>query len=145
VVVFITSDCPIANSYAPALTWLNTRYQGRPVSLALVHTDPQITPELAATHAEEYGISATVLLDPRHRLVDSLDARVTPEAFVLNERGDVVYRGRIDDRVTGLGNRRQEASRHDLRDAIDAALAGRPIVEPQTRAWGCIITRINQP
>ena len=64
---------------------------------------------------------------------------VTPEAVVLAKDGEVLYRGRIDDRWVDLGTRRPRATRHDLEEAIEAILAGRPPPPAPGRAVGCYI------
>jgi hypothetical protein len=52
-----------------------------------------------------------------------------------------LYRGRIDNRVADFGSTRPEATVHDLKDALDAVLAGRPVAVPFTKSVGCAITR----
>lgn len=138
VVVFLSHECPIANAYAPELRALAARWAGRPVRWFLVHVDPDLTAAAAAAHAASYDLPGTVLLDPHHDLVRALGATRTPEAFVLADRG-VVYRGRIDDLWQGFGARAATASTHELRDAVDAVLAGRPVATTATDAVGCLL------
>ena len=64
---------------------------------------------------------------------------VTPEAVVLAPGGQGLYRGRIDDKYVSLGQPRFHINRHDLRDALDAVVQGRPVPTPNTRAIGCFI------
>ena len=141
VVIFITHDCPIANSYAPTLKRLMTRYASRPVVFYLVHVDPGLDVTTARKHALDCGYRCPVLLDPEHRVVHALNAGVTPEAMVLSHSG-MHYRGRIDDLYVDFGKRRTVPSRHDLRDAIDAVLAGQPVAVHNTRAIGCFIPEL---
>ena len=141
VVIFITHDCPIANSYAPTLKRLMARYPSRSVVFYLVHVDPDLDVTTARKHARDYEYRCPVLLDPEHRVVQALDARVTPEAMVLSHSG-VHYRGRIDDLYVDLGKRRTVPSQHDLRDAIDAVLAGQPVAVHHTHAVGCFIPEL---
>jgi hypothetical protein len=54
-------------------------------------------------------------------------------------RGEVTYRGRIDDRYVDLGKKREAPSQRDLRAALDAALAGRAVLTSRTKAIGCLI------
>lgn len=68
-----------------------------------------------------------------------VNATITPEAVVLTPSGDVRYQGRIDDRVPALGVRRPYANRHELRDALDAVLDGRPVSRTGPPAVGCFI------
>jgi hypothetical protein len=106
--------------------------------LLLVHADPAMTAEAARQHAQEYQLQPPVLLDPRHELVKLAGATKSPEAAVFSPTGELLYRGRIDDRYVGLGKRRTQATRHDLREALEAILADRP-APPGGEAVGCFI------
>jgi hypothetical protein len=58
---------------------------------------------------------------------------------VLDATGEIRYRGRIDNRYEALGRPRRVVTIRDLRDALDAVLAGRPVARPETTALGCYI------
>lgn len=135
--LFITTDCPIANAYAPRIGELRARYRGRPVRFYLVHVDPQVTRAQALQHRAEYALDGPILLDPEHRLVRAAGITITPEAALFDSAGRCVYRGRIDNWFGDLGRKRPAATRHDLQDALDAVLAGTPVATPRTQAVGC--------
>jgi hypothetical protein len=137
--IFIATDCPIANGYAPEIQRIVSEYTPRGVAFYLVHVDRQITATQAQTHATEYGYACPILLDRDHQLVSAVGATVTPEAAVIDRNREVVYRGRIDDRYTDFGKRRFEPSQRDLRAALDAVLEGRSVPRAHTRAIGCYI------
>jgi hypothetical protein len=80
------------------------------------------------------------VLDPELKLAKLTGATVTPEACVLSPAGEILYRGRIDDRAVKLGTVRVEPTVRDLRLALDAVLAGKPVAEKFTRAIGCYIS-----
>lgn len=139
VVIFITTDCPVANRYAPEIEKLRAEFAGRGVRLTLAHVDPDLPDQKAREHAEQFAIRAAVVVDREHRLVRASGATVTPEAVVVDPAGRLRYRGRIDDWFTDFGKSRRKASRHDLRDAVEAVLAGRAVASPETKAVGCLI------
>ena len=141
VVIFITNDCPIANSYAPEIKSIIGEYSSRGAGFFLVHVDPDLGLEKAKKHAADFGYENAILRDPRHVLVSELDADVTPEAFVIGKSG-VLYRGRIDDLYADLGKKRRQARTRDLRDALDAVLSGRAVKNPTTTAVGCYIPEL---
>ena len=141
VVIFITNDCPIANSYAPEIKSIISDYSPDGAAFFLVHVDPDLTVEKAKKHAADFGYDCSILRDPLHRLVSKLEADITPEAFVLFEDG-VAYRGRIDDLFADLGKKRRKARTRDLRDALEAILAGRAVANPKTTAVGCYIPEL---
>ena len=140
VFIFVMTDCPIANAFAPEINRITADYAKKPLTLSLVYIEPDLAPEAARKHAKEFGLTATALLDPSHALVKKTGATVTPEAVVLAPDGKVLYRGRIDDRFADLGQRRQKPTTRDLRDALDAVLAGRPVATPFAKAIGCFIS-----
>ena len=137
VVVFTTTDCPIANGYAPTIQKLVADFEPRGVRFFLVHVDPDLTVADAKEHAADYGHRSTVLLDPKHALVRTTGATITPEAVVVTGAGEVRYQGRIDDWYGDLGRKRPRPRRHDLRDALDAVVADRPVATSRTEAIGC--------
>ncbi len=139
VLFFITTDCPISNSYAPEITAIQKDFAGRPVRFYAVQVDPDLTMEDAQKHAKEYGLTLPVILDPKHQLIAAAGVTRTPEVAVILEDGTVAYRGRIDDRYPSLGKKRQIVGQHDLRDALSAILAGEVVPTPRTVAVGCLI------
>jgi mono/diheme cytochrome c family protein/thiol-disulfide isomerase/thioredoxin len=136
VLIFYWHDCPICNSYAPEINRLSSDYPN--FSFYIVQVDPDLTPDAAKTHARQYGLRPPVLLDPRHRLVSLARATVAPEAVVFGQNQNVLYRGRIDNLYADLNKRRAEATEHDLRAALDAIAAGRP-VKSQPAPVGCLM------
>jgi hypothetical protein len=142
VLVFMLQDCPIANSYVPTLNQLVDEYGPRGMRLLMVHVDPQLTIDEARKHAEEYQVKAPVVVDRTHAWVNFAGASRSPEVAVFSPAGEVLYTGRIDDKYAGLGKRRTHVSAHDLRDALDAILTGRPVPQPKTEAVGCFIPQL---
>jgi thiol-disulfide isomerase/thioredoxin len=142
VFLFVATDCPISNRYAPTVRRLHEEFGEKGVRFWLVYADPAEKAEAIRRHVEDYGYGIAALRDPRHALAKLADARVTPEAavFVHTETGpSLVYRGRIDDWYVDFGRSRAAPTTRDLADALEAALAGRPVASPTTRAVGCFI------
>lgn len=143
VFVFISNDCPIANRYAPEIRRLVKDYSPRGIGFFLVHAAPGEERSAIREHREAYELPGRLLLDPQQALARALGVRVTPEVAVVDGEGRIAYRGRIDDRFPELGKKRPAATRHDLRDALDAVLAGRTVPTPRTRAVGCLLPRVE--
>jgi hypothetical protein len=139
VYLFVTTDCPLANGYAPEINRIVARYTPLGIEFAIVYVDLDLTPEDARRHARDYGYAAELIVDSDHRWVERCGVEVTPEAALVLPDGTIAYRGRIDDRGVSLGRIRAEPTRCDLREALDAVLAGRPVAEPRTSAVGCFI------
>jgi len=140
--VFIASDCPISNGYAPEIQRICRDFARQGVRCTLVYEDHGITPAAVQAHLAEYRYQdiATIVDDSRS-LARRAGATVTPEAVVLDTRGEIRYRGRIDNFYAALGKPRQRATTHDLRDAVGAVVTGRKVERPRTEALGCYITQ----
>jgi hypothetical protein len=137
--LFVRSDCPISNRYAPELQRIHEQFADRGVAFWLVYPDPDESPEAIRRHFAEYAHPGRPTRDPHHAFVRTTGATVTPEAAVFDRDGRLVYVGRIDDRFVDFGKARAAPTRRDLIDAIEATLAGRPVEPARTRAVGCFI------
>jgi hypothetical protein len=143
VVLFTRTDCPIANRYAPDIRRLYEQYHPRGVNFFQIYVDPHETADAIRQHLRDYRYPCPGLRDPEHTLVAFCHATATPEAVVFGKDRVVTYQGRIDDRYVDLGRPRDESSTHDLADAIDATVAGRPVAVPRTKAVGCLIADVK--
>ena len=139
VLLFVTNDCPITNSYAPEIQRLFSAYASRKIGFYLVYADPELKASAVRQHGKDYRLACPALLDPTHILVHFTQATVTPEAVILAPDGKRLYKGRIDDRYIDFGKARFAATTRDLRDALDAVLANRPVPHSTTKAVGCFI------
>ncbi len=141
---FITTDCPISNSYAPEIQRICAEYGPKGVSCELVYVDPTLTKADIDKHVKDFGYSSVpAVLDATQSLVKAAGATITPEAAMLGPTGAILYRGRIDNVYAALGKRRPEATEHDLRKALDEALSGKPVSESRTQAIGCYIPSVG--
>ena len=140
VLMFVSSDCPISNGYAPEIQRICDRASGRGAACTLVYEDVSIDAAAVRTHLEQYRFrNMMAVIDRDRSLAARAKATVTPEAVVVATGGAVKYRGRIDNQYAALGKPRQVVTEHDLNDAIDAVVSGRPVTRPETEAFGCFI------
>ncbi len=137
VFLFVRTDCPITNRYAPEMRRIAQEFQGRHVAFYLVYPDPKENKRAIENHIAEYQFPGTPLRDPDHKLEKRAHATTAPEAAVFDPAGNLKYHGRVDDLWVSPGKSRPAAQIHDLEDAISAVLAGKPVAHPETRAIGC--------
>ena len=137
VLFFYWHDCPLCNACAPEINHICAAYTN--FAFYIVQVDPDLSAAAAREHAREYDLRAPILLDHRHYLVKLAGATVTPEAVVVGRDRQILYRGRIDDHYPALGKMRPAATRHDLREALDAISAGKTVRKKETKAVGCLI------
>jgi len=147
VLVFSSTDCPIANAMAPELERIHKDIQYKGGELILVHVWEGTKFLDVSDHAKEYGLTMEVLIDFDHELVKQFNATVTPEAVVVryDEHGTpiVVYQGLINNLFESPGNRRDRATQHYLRDAIEATISGKNVTTAYRTPTGCVIEQMR--
>ena len=142
VLVFLRTDCPISNRYAPTIQELSARYS-RQAAFWLVYPDKKISAAVIRKYLQDYGYKLPALRDPQRVLVARGRVQVTPEVAVFDIRGRLVYHGRIDNWYEDFGRSRSAPTTHDLDDAIRATLSGKPPAATVTDAVGCYISDLQ--
>ena len=145
VTLFVDSDCPVSNRYAPEVQSLHRHYAPRGVNFWLVYPDPGISAQTIRQHMQDYGYEIPALRDPEHALVRRANAQVTPEAGIFLADGTLVYHGRIDNRYVDITRRRPEATEHDVAAVLDALLEGRAVEASWNPAPGRSLKAMSQP
>jgi hypothetical protein len=143
VLIFIASDCPIANSYTAKIERIRRQYSDSHIALYVVYTDVGVPLSQLEAHARAHGYQDFALFDTQHQLVRLAGATVTPEAVVLSPQGEILYQGAIDNRYTGFGIERDTASQDDLRDALNDICASKSVAIPHTTPIGCFIPSLS--
>lgn len=136
VIIFIATRCPVSNGYNERMEKLANDYAPRGVRIVGINANSTEPASEVKQHAAEKGLTFTILKDNGNQIADRFDAQVTPEAYVLDASGKLVYHGRIDNSRAG-----DAITSNDLRDAVEAMLAGKPVAKPEARAFGCSIKR----
>jgi peroxiredoxin len=103
-----------------------------------INSNKQESVEEVKQHAKDHGFEFTILKDDKNVIADKFGASVTPEIFVLNPSLEILYHGRIDD-----SRREADVTSHDLRNALDEVLAGKPVSVSTTKAFGCTIKKVD--
>ncbi len=146
VLIFAATDCPISKRYVPEVARLQGEFDGKGVAFWWVFPNPGDTAAVVRQHELDYSIHGATLIDSRQELVGMAHVSVTPEAAVFvvdNGQLRETYHGRIDDLYASFGHARPHATHHDLRDAIAAALTGRPAPKPDRGPVGCSIIPLS--
>jgi thiol-disulfide isomerase/thioredoxin len=136
VVLFWSVKCPVCKRYGPVLKALAKDYDGR-ARVALVFPNATETESDVKTWLDAETVTSVAALDPKLDAAARLAVVVTPTVLVFDTTGVLRYRGPIDD------DRR--ARRRDttelLRAALEATLAGKPVENPEPRAFGSSVRR----
>ncbi|HEY4816622.1 MAG TPA: hypothetical protein VIH67_04280 [Candidatus Acidoferrum sp.] len=142
VLIFVRTDCPISNRYAPTIQQLSAQNRDK-AAFFLVYPSRKETPDTIRKHDREFGYKLAALRDPQHILVKESQAQTTPEAAVFDASRRLVYHGRIDNLYEDFGHARKNATTHELVDAIQAAIAGKTLSGSATPAVGCYISDLE--
>jgi len=145
VTLFVDSDCPVSNRYAPEVKRLYRQYASRGVNFWLVYPDPDISVATIREHMQSFDYHMPAARDPEHALVRRAHALVTPEAGIFLSDGTLVYHGRIDNRYVDLTRRRPQPTEHDVAKVLDTLLAGKTVDSTWTPAPGRSLTTMSQP
>lgn len=137
VLLFLGTECPVSNGYSPEYRRLAEVYARKGTLFYGVHPDPDVSADIAAKHAADFRLAFPILLDPTQAVAKQAGVKVVPEAVLLSAKGQILYRGRIDDLYTVDGRRREEPKSRDLEEALKAVLAGKSPLVAETRAFGC--------
>ena len=143
VVVFVGTECPIANLYFPTLAEMHKHYNDKGVQLLVINSNDQDSLADVVAHARERNLPFPMLKDDGHRAADAFGARRTPEVFLLDPNRAIRYRGRIDDQY-GYTYQRAAPTRTELKDALEELLAGKPVTRSESECQGCRIGRVSQ-
>jgi hypothetical protein len=142
VLIFVRTDCPVSNRYAPTIQQLSVLNTEK-AAFFLVYPSRKETSETIRKHDRDFGYTLAALHDPQHILVKQSQAQVTPEAAVFDAHRRLVYHGRIDNLYEDFGHARKTATTHELADAIAAAIAGKMLTRNATPAVGCYISDLE--
>ncbi|HEV3040116.1 MAG TPA: redoxin family protein [Candidatus Angelobacter sp.] len=141
VLLFVTTDCPLSNGYVPEFNRLQRSYAQKGIIFYAVQGDATIAAGEVRKHVKEFGYGFPYLIDPQESLANFTGATTTPEAAVLSPKGDLLYMGRIDNRLEDYGKHRVQVTEFDLRDALEAIVNGKAVPRPRTKPFGCAIIR----
>jgi len=140
VIMFWCNHCPYVIPNQQRIIEMQAQYAGRGVKFAAISanradTYPEDSFESMKARAEQMGYNFPYLHDESQAVARAYGAQRTPEVYVFDAEGKLRYHGRIDDNHEDVSR----AHHHDLRDAIEAVLAGKASDPAETGAYGCTI------
>ncbi len=138
VLIFIATKCPVSNGYNERMEKLAEDYKAKGINVIGINSNNTEPASEVKSHAAEKHLTFTILKDDGNKIADRLGATRTPEAYVLDVNGKLVYHGRIDD-----SQNTAKITSNDLRDALDEMLAGKPVSKTGGAAFGCTIKRVS--
>ena len=142
-VIFMCNHCPYVIHVADYLAQLAQEYQARGVAVVGISSNdvskyPQDSPEQMVHEAEARGYTFPYLYDEMQEVALAYRAACTPDFYVFDGEQKLVYRGQLDDSRPRTDDAKPLTG-NDLRAALDAVLAGKPVAENQVPSLGCNI------
>lgn len=137
-VIFVATKCPVSNAYNGRMAALGRDYAAKGIAVVGINSNKTEPAAEVAAHAKEHGFGFPVVKDDGNKVADAYGAQKTPEVFVISPKGDLLYHGRIDESQDDP----KGVKSPDLRNALEAILAGKPVPAAETKAFGCTIKRV---
>lgn len=136
---FCSQECPFSRGADPSINELARTYGEKGVVFLGVDSNKDLEASDIQPYIEKADIPYPILKDTGNVLADAVGARVTPEIYIKDKDGKVVYHGAPDNRAGPTST----PTEHYLKDALDAMLADKPIETATVKAWGCGIKRAS--
>ena len=138
VLMFVATRCPVSNAYNERMEDLAKAYAAKGVAFYGINSNKEEDSAEIAKHSKENGFTFPVLKDKGNVIADRFEAKVTPEIYVVDAKGDLVYHGQIDN-----SQNETKVKARPLAAALDALLAGQNVKVAEANAFGCSIKREN--
>ena len=136
VLIFVATQCPVSNGYNDRMEKLAQDFKAKGINVVGINSNSTESASDVKDHATKNNLTFTILKDNGNKVADTLGATRTPEAYFLDSSNKLLYHGRIDN-----SRDLSQVNSSELRDALEAALAGKPIAKPTANAFGCSIKR----
>lgn len=135
-VVFMSAQCPVVKAYADRINALAKDYQAKGITVIGMNSNATESLDYVKSNMTERSYSFPMLIDKGNVIADKFGATVTPEVYLFDKDGKLVYRGAIDNDRSG-----ENVTARPLQDAVDATLGGKAVAKTETKAFGCSIKR----
>ena len=138
VLVLLSPDCPMCISYTQLLKRIRTKYD-QEIELIGIIPGRTYQDSVVLKFVDKYELNFPVYVDKKLKVSKYLKAELTPECFLFDQKGMLVYSGAIDNWLTDLGKKRLQADQHYLLDALSQTHSGIPLLFSYVKPQGCLL------
>jgi thiol-disulfide isomerase/thioredoxin len=138
VFVLLSPECPLCKNYSTVLNKINGQFSGDLSVYGIVPGKAYSAKEISK-FIKDYKINFPVYVDSKKELTTYIKGTVTPEAILMDQQGEVIYRGAIDDWVSDLGKKKLVVSNEYLKTAIKQYLQNQTVSIKSVEPIGCLI------
>ncbi|MEM9052756.1 MAG: redoxin domain-containing protein [Bacteroidota bacterium] len=139
VLIFVSPECPLCQNYSVTFSEIIEEYNAEGIRFYGVLSGKYYTGEEMNEFLRKYDLTLPVIVDPKFSLANHYEATITPEVVLVNNSGEELYQGAIDNWAISLGQKRIKTTEFYLKDALTASLVGTEISPSQTKPVGCYI------
>lgn len=137
-VIFTCNHCPFVIAWQDRMVELGNTYKKKGIGVIFINSnDPKVKTgddsEGMKKMAKEHGYQFPYVVDGTSDLARHFGAKKTPDIFLFNAEGELIYHGAVDDN----SRKPKEVQKTYLKDALDALLAGKPVAVKESKAVGC--------
>lgn len=142
-VMFSCNTCPVVHKYESRTVEICKKALSNNIGVILLNSNEATRGDGDSyddmkDYAKKLGYSWSYVVDSKSTMADAFGANRTPECFLFDKNGKLVYHGAIDDNSSGP----DEVTRKHLSIAIDETLSGKDVSTKNTRSVGCGIKRL---
>lgn len=139
-VIFTCNHCPWAKAWEGRLATLGNTYAKRGIGVIAINAnDPKSNAsdgfDGMVERAKQLGLQFPYVVDNGSTVAKAFGAERTPQVYLFDAQGKLVYTGTVDDNAENAAAVKQ----HYLGDALEAVASGKPVAVAQTKALGCTI------
>lgn len=138
-IVFLLSDCPASQDYTFTLNELYLKYKENNITFIGIFPGKFSTNDELLIFQEKYKVKFPLLKDPDMALSKWLGVKIAPSCFLVDSKGNTVYKGRINDWLFALGKRRMQITQNDMENALKNIVKNQPVKIAETNPIGCIL------
>lgn len=137
-VIFSCNHCPYVKGWLDRMVSIGNEYQSKGISVVMINSndpakDAEDSFDAMKKVATEKGMKFPYVVDATSKAARSFGASKTPEVFLFNSSGKLIYTGAIDDNMKEPG----QVTKTYLKDALDAVVAGKKVAVNETKSIGC--------
>jgi thioredoxin-related protein len=138
-IYFLEPSCPICQKYETIINSIQNEYLSQKIRTTFIFPNKFSSKKEIVKFVNEIDKKANIILDNKKYFTSQLGATITPEVLLLNNKGEIIYQGAIDDWYFALGKNRKTANEFYLKNAINNYLTNKIISPQKTLAIGCDI------
>lgn len=138
VIILLSPECPMCINYTSLMKSIHNKY-GLKLNIAGLVPGMAYNDHAINEFSNTYKLNFPVYMDSSMKLTKYLKGEVTPQAFLFDYNGSLVYNGALDNWLSSLGKKRTIVDEHYLLNAIEQLLSGTKVSLSYIKPQGCLL------